>query len=487
MRERKKSSIPYWIPSPLPSPGGRGNSALYFVQRPNLCRTVLGFCLTARRAPTNQQLLHYFLLFFLLLFTPCNSITADNTPLPLSLLPGVTSIEGQQAPLLLHQPISTIQVYALHGDRSEPIPFQIDERDNRNRWVLDQGPQLKSEDSPNVFDENDVLVLMNRDLGERGNLARLPKEATAWVEVRVGSEAAPLGFVYVGIFAKIPIASLSHSQYTRYDAHADKVDTDRYTIAFAGAPFPTHLAFVDHLGDTAANLIAGVRVIGEVRFLRGLFTLRRTEQDIHAEVLAYRQGAIRTIRRARYWIPLPLGFRTNGRIDVLFYRDFVEGTAIVKLKVPPRLVLADGELQAYFRFLDLSGARLLVEGKESNSTVDGHMDTAEQALQRCPARWAALVLPNGRTLLLIARLEGALQRLEQRLYFDDHEPTEAQPGTKPAFGFEFSGINQVETGTHRLSVFAIMLDTTSDDDIRRTIERFLAPPAVSITPLPASG
>jgi len=427
-----------------------------------------------------------FLLF--LIFLSSTNTLANDTPLSRSSdLPGVTSIVGQQIPTLLQHSTSTVQVYAFHGERLEPIPFQIDERDNRDRWILDHEPQPKAEDSPHVFDENDVLVLMNRDLGQRGALAQLPKDATAWIEVRVGSEAAPIGFAYIGIFAESSTASRSHSQYTRYDAQADKVDTDRYTIAFAGAPFPTHLAFVDHLGDTAANLIAGVRVIGEVRFLHGLFTLRRTEHDIHAEVLAYRQGAIRTIRRARYWIPLPLGFRTNGRIDVLFYRDFVEGTAIVKLKVPPRLVLADGELQAYFRFLDLSGARLIVEGQETTGIVDGHMDTAEQALHRHPMRWAALLLPNGRTLLLIARLEGALQRLEQRLYFDDNQADDTHVGNKPHFGFEFSGINQVETGTHRLSVFAITLDTISADDIRRTVEWFLSPPSVSITPLPASG
>ena len=431
---------------------------------------------TTRRAPTNQHL-QYLLLLLLVLNTAVVNAAPVTSP---SSLPGVTSIEGQQTPVLLRQPIAKVRVYAFQGDRSEPIPFQIDERDNRTRWALDQGPQPKIDDTPGVFDENDILVLMNRDLGRRGSLAQLPKETAVWMEVRVGSEAAPLGFAYVGIFAKIPTDSLSHSQYTRYDAQADKVDTDRYSIAFAGAPFPTSLAFVDRLGDTAANLIAGVRVIGEVRFLHGLFTLRRTDQDIHAEVLAYRHGAIRTIRRARYWIPLPLGFRANGRIDVLFYRDFVEGTASVKLKVPPRLVLADGELQAYFRFLDLSGARLLVEGKQSNSLVDGHMDTAEQTLHQHPARWAALVLPNGRTLLLIARLEGALQRLEQRLYFDDDQAEEVHVGNKPHFGFEFSGVNQLETGTHRLSVFAISLDTTSAEDIHRTVERFLSPPPISM-------
>ena len=59
------------------------------------------------------------------------------------------------------------------------------------------------------------------------------------------------------------------------------------------------------------------------------------------------------IRRGRYWVPLPLGFRTSGRVDLIFYRDFIEGISFLKVKLSLRLVLADGELQAYFDFLDL--------------------------------------------------------------------------------------------------------------------------------------
>jgi|GEM_PF-2722769 len=422
------------------------------------------------------------LLFFLLLFPqPTN---ADETPSVHSAnLPGVTLIEGQRLPSLRQHSISTVQVYAFDGDNPRPIPFQIDERDHRQRWVIDRGKHPTGDDSPGVFDENDVLVLADRDLGQRGSVTQLPKDGSLWTEIRVGTEATPLGFAYVGVFTTPPPNSSPHLLSTHYDPQTDYVSTDRYTLGFAGAPLPSHLAFVDHVDDTSTNLIAGVRVIGEVRFLHGLLTLRRTDADIHTEVLGYRQGPIRTIRRARYWIPLPLGFRTNGRIDVMFYRDFVEGTTVVKLKVPPRLILADGELQAYFRFLDLSGAHLIVEGQKNTGVVDGHMDDTEHALHRHPARWAALALPNRRTLLLIARLEGALQRLEQRLYFDDSEADEARHGGKPAFGFEFSRVNQLETGTHRLSVFAITLDTTSVDDIRRTAERFLTPPPVSTMPL----
>src|SRR5690348_11741689 len=54
-------------------------------------------------------------------------------------LPGVTFVEGPQAPFLRRQPIAAVRVYAFHEKTPVPIPFQIDERDHNERWVLDQG------------------------------------------------------------------------------------------------------------------------------------------------------------------------------------------------------------------------------------------------------------------------------------------------------------------------------------------------------------
>jgi hypothetical protein len=192
---------------------------------------------------------------------------------------------------------------------------------------------------------------------------------------------------------------------------------------------------------------------------------------------------VRVIRRARNRIPLSFGFRTTGQVDLLFYRNFVEGAALVKITIPPSLVLANGELQTYFDFLNLSGARLLVDGEAPSEPVSGAMTPAKQALAGRPGRWAALLLPDGRTVVFIVRLEGALQKLEQRLYFDDTANENHELGGKPRFGFEFSHVNRLETGNHRLSVFGVVLDSTSNEDIHRTVNMFLSPPEVSVSVL----
>jgi hypothetical protein len=421
------------------------------------------------------------IVFFVALFIqPSSGIAHDSASGVLSSLPGATFIEGYQASFLQGKPISMFRVYAFHNELPEPIPFQIDERDRRNRWVLDQGPQQNHDDFPGEFDANDALVLMNRDLGRHGDLVRLPNNATTWTEIRIGNADTPLGFAYVGVSAS-PLPLAQNGQISsRYEAATDRVYAQRYALEFTG-PLPSHVAFVDRLGDFGANIIAGIHASGEVRFLGGLFTLRRTEADIQQEILGYRTGPVRVIRRARYGIPLPLGFRTSGRVDLIFYRDFAEGTALVKLKIPPRLVLADGELLTYFDFLDLKGARLLLDGALLSDPVDGHMTPAEQALVGRPARWAALLLPDGRTLLLIVRLGGALQRLDQQLYFADAAAPGNGLGHQPIFGFQFSHVNRLETGTHRLSVFAAVLEGTAVEDIHRAARVFLSPPEVSVS------
>jgi hypothetical protein len=394
--------------------------------------------------------------------------------------PGVSFVTGKQASWFLHRPLASFRVYAFHASAVVPIPFQLDERDRREYWVLNQGPRQNTDTLPGIFDENDAVVVMNRDLGERGDLTRLPTGATLWGEARVGSATEPLGFAYIGVFEQPPPLSLPETVPARYEEATDRVYAERYTLEFR-APLPKHIAFVETQGEFGVNAVAGVHAVGEVRLFGGLITLHKTDADIQAELHGYKNGPVRAIRRARYWIPLPLGFRTTGRVDLLFYRDFVEGSALLKIGIPPSLVLASGELQAYFDFLRQDGARVLLEGETPSEPVDGRMTPAKQALAGRPARWAALLLPAGRTVVFIVRLEGALQRMEQSLYFADVAKRDGDGGGRPLFGFQFARIDRLQTGTHRLSVFAYVLDSVHPEDIREVVNVFLAPPEVAVS------
>ena len=380
--------------------------------------------------------------------------------------PGVIVLEGNELPFLHQQTLSHIQLFAFRSATLTLIPFQIDERDRRGRWVIKAGPRPSQDDRPGRFDPNDAIIFLRRDMGKRATAATFP--AGRWHEVRLGSDETSLGFVYirVGMQASQPARPFS----VRYDPQHDHVYAERYSVAF-DTPLPSHLAFVESPGDLGQNLISGVAVAAEVSFLGELLNIRRTDRDLHTRLYGYTQGPVRVIRRARYWFPLPFGLRARGRIDLIFYPDFVEGTALVRLKIPPRFILADGEVSTYFNFLNFGQTQLL----QADALPVGE----EQ-----PPRWAALQLPTGQTLLLVMRLEGGLQQLEQQTYFSNTGPPHSG---RPSFGFHFSNIARLDAGTYRLSAFGILLETTDPKIIRSTAAFFLSPPPASVTPIGGAG
>lgn len=409
-------------------------------------------------------------------FAVCLIQLLPATPALPSPPPGISLIEGRVAPFFHNWPLSAFRVYAFHGHTPHPIPFQIDERDQRDRWILTHGPKARRDSPAEVFDANDAIVVMNRDLGQRGDPLVIPDRARRWAEVRVGDEPHPLGFVYVGVFPPAHAPKLVTRPYTRYDPATDRIYAERYALAF-DAPLPTHFAPVERLGDFGTNTIAGIKAAAEVRLLGGLLSFQRTHADLHSKLRSYQPGPVRVIRQARYRVPLPFGLRTSGKVNLIFYRDFVEGSALIKLKIPPRLVLADGEFKTYFDFLNLSGARLLLNDAPLSEAVNGSMTAAKRALDGRPARWAALLLPSGQTILLIPRLRDGLDKLDQRAYYAEHKAH----GGLPHFGFQFFEINRLESGSHRLSVFGLLLASTDPDTIRRAAQLFLSPPRLSVT------
>jgi hypothetical protein len=350
--------------------------------------------------------------------------------------------------------IDHLRVYAVRDGQLAAIPFQVDERDEKDRWILEAGRAKRRDETPGVVDRHDALVLLEEDLGPRIDGALLPP-ARRWAEVRVGPEAAPLGFAYVGEFDDPP--PRSPEDFVRYDPAADRVVTASYQATF-GSPLPTVL----RLDDSPRNVLKAVRARGEARLFGGLLTLQRTERDLLADLEGWIDGPLRVVRPARYRIPLPLGFRATARVNLIFYPDSVVGHATAQIKIPPRLVPADGEIAAWFEIADEPAALLVLPTGGVGS--------------RPQSRWAGLTLAEGRTLLIAVHPEGALARLDQKLYFS--------AGPSPSFGFELSGVNRLDTGEHDLYVWVALLHSPAAEVAARAAERILAPPPVRISPLP---
>lgn len=73
------------------------------------------------------------------------------------------------------------RLYSAHHDILSPIPFQFDERDERGEMVFSE----TAAQSEFQFDENDELVFMAKDTGDRIATELLPAMSDAAVEIEV--------------------------------------------------------------------------------------------------------------------------------------------------------------------------------------------------------------------------------------------------------------------------------------------------------------
>src|SRR5262249_1526631 len=153
------------------------------------------------------------------------------------------------------------------GGRLQSIPFQVDERNRDGEFALPNGPQPSQDESPGIFDENDLLVFAARDLGERATVsgaAEIPVTdpvagAQGWTYLRIGIDAPTAG--HDGL---------------AYDPSTDTVRAQRYSVTF-GPHVPTAFTFMRPDGTPGRNLLDRFKARATARILWGLLQFQRDE------------------------------------------------------------------------------------------------------------------------------------------------------------------------------------------------------------------
>ena len=100
----------------------------------------------------------------------------------------VLSIEGRRFPVGFRVSTEQLSLLRVTNGELEPAPFQIDERDQKDRFALPDGPAASRDEAPGVFDDNDLLVFAARDLGERA-----PVDGAVEIEVSIHSASVAVG------------------------------------------------------------------------------------------------------------------------------------------------------------------------------------------------------------------------------------------------------------------------------------------------------
>jgi hypothetical protein len=223
------------------------------------------------------------------------------------------------------------------------IPYQVDEFDRKGRVVCPEGKDPRKDTDGGLLDANDELVIMAADLGDRAPRGLYPGTARAVSEVEVvDPDTGEKAWFYVFDFDAPPPPS--PVAYVHYDPERDRAESPLYILDFN----EERSILLDDLrikhpdGSPGPNLIDRIKI--RTAFKTRLYiTFHFNEEDISTHVTAYKNGPVRSIRSADYYLRLFfIKVTPSAHVDYLFYKNGVVGPSELNVPFNPKILLRRG-------------------------------------------------------------------------------------------------------------------------------------------------
>ncbi len=350
---------------------------------------------------------------------------------------------------LTDRPPADYGLYAVKDNQLRPIPFQIDEKDADGNFVLTRG-KVASADVDPAFDDNDELVFMAMDAGDKLSCKDLlPAGSTDCAELEI-NDPGTLKKTWVYLVTSNRPQKKSNSDYVTYDDDKPSFATRNYSGRYddghpVGACRYTFERGVDGDGD---DFIDRIKIRLTMRSIG--VTLHRSEEDIKVKELGYIDGPVRVIVYSKNVTPLVLGIPASSTKQYTYYYDsFADFAFAASFPLKPgffRATVIDD-------FKNAKGWTFYNSNNPRGHVIDGKMDDSDKALDRSTWSWSAL--DNGKQCFWSVWTAPPGCPVKAALYFNDDESAkdelEDDRGELPGIGFDFN------TGWDRLEADSVEL------------------------------
>lgn len=374
------------------------------------------------------------------------------------------TVFGEDVPAMLGSQPWQLGVFAYRDGTLAPIPFQMDERNPFGFLVLDQGPFAESDSDGGRYDENDELVFLVADAGDKappsvwGAFPDVDLQAEVQLEDPVSHDKA---WAYVARFRRGD-APRSTTSYVSFDPKADRISTSVFSMGFPDdgegnrRAYPNYLAITPEAGGSGKNFLDRLKLRTDAQILWGLLGFSRNEDEFRSKLLAWRVGPVRAIRRVETAMHLMFGiYAPPIAVDNIYYRDFLEAPNIMDVPVNLGSVLSKLDIRAG---LDLNheahGMHVVTQDNHDIPPLDGTMSAAEKNLVTERQTWQLATGPAG--TLMSRVVMGPTLPLEQRLLYRDDDSTTDGPEFVPGvheIGRELVGGLNIKKGKHTFNAY----------------------------------
>lgn len=378
------------------------------------------------------------------------------------------TVTGQQVSAMIGLPVQRLAVYRWSGDRLRPVIFQIDRKDEHDRYILDTQNPARGSSRDILFDANDELVFMWADAGPRMPQSTAANARYQLLEIRLrDTHGNSDSWVYLRVFDS-PIHS-SGKQYIHYFPDTDIVQTDLYRIGFSTrSPFLIDLFnWHDATTDGWSPDILDTMKIRHYGKLLGMFTFYRTQDDYTSNLVAVKRGPVRVIRRTENRVRVFWDVKTPA-----LYIDYVMAPAgfvmdtIVDIPFTMGMFFSDVETLTTVDWNDARDLPVMTVHAEqlaSSLALDGTMSDAKRLFNRVDGDRFGLSSQLGsmQVKLDIPDAFPVDAWLYLRDAIDEPDPPETIQGQYGNIGFRTTGWERIDTEVHHLQ-FSVCLDQPGD-------------------------
>ncbi len=459
----------------------------------------------SRLCPQGKRGFPLFLLCLLLFIVPWARAETppspqESTPLTMTRKADFIVIQGKDLPAHLGKKIDSLSLLSRVDEKVAPIPFQVDEINAEGEWILPDTPsedggkssdRTETDDAPGILDENDQLVFMIRDSGDRVPAADIPGQVLSAEEITLLDPVDQgRSWVYLCSFPCSP--PMSDVDYVSYQVADNRVVTSNYELGFS-QEVPISWDHLSFRGEP--NMIDRLKMRFDMKILG--IRYRRNETHFKTRLSSYKDGPVRVIRRVRSSVKVNRLLRTPSAASESIYYD----NAIVipfRAKVPVSLkslkgIINDMNIRGGADMQNLHGWKLRPETDDRWLIIDGSMDAVEESVRGEGATWFVLAGPPGAfvcRMILDRKWDGSPQELPitTTFYYTDDDgaldPPEFVPGQSPNAGFLMDGMEDLKKGTFYFYIIGYMIRDYRDGIETRYLDIMDRPVEISVKEMP---
>lgn len=365
-------------------------------------------------------------------------------------------VEGKALAPMMGAGLDRLSLMVWKADGFKPVPFQVDEKDDKDEYVFTEGDKIKLDSDPNL-DANDELIFMVFDAGDRCPDGSAPTDAEKGVELEI-VDPVDGGRAWVYLFAFEKDAPHSEKDYVKSiivrERRVRRLEAKNYIMeTVKNAIYYNYLSLIHSDGTRSPDLVDRLKIRCIVSiFFNTIKIPLDFDKLIKTKVTAWKDGPVRVISRGQGYLSGVVKIKLKGHSVVYHYPNFFIFPINLAIPINLEKLLSNIRLHGENDFSENAyGLHYYDKYNPWNPEVvlDGKMSDAEKNMNyRADRDWLVLTGPQGTCVSRILFPKEWNFVNTGMFYVDDSEradPPEDNPGLIAA-GYDFDRFIELKKG-----------------------------------------